>query len=203
MKKILIIGLAILCVFLGVNRLLKERRNSPRSRSRASKSKSVEISFRGQEVEIVKGPQRYLLEASPEFTTDLRVFGYNPLPYGTDNDDKPLHMIPIITHVFIATSLESNKAIFEKYLCEQKAVDQASMLHVLVNDQKVSETIGALQNAQDSRKCARITGRNLRLKKYFFQGEDLTGTGEWSPTQFNFDPEAILLLSDIEGISCQ
>jgi len=119
---------------------------------RSRSVKILEISQQGEEVEISQGDNKLIAGQSPEFTINLRVFGYNE---NESHDD--IGLLGMITHFFIATPLEANEKIFDQYLCERKSLEQASMIQVIANDAKLRNKVRKLEESDKSQKCAEIT----------------------------------------------
>lgn len=158
---------------------------------------SIEITESGENIEITNKNNKFLLSQSPEFSLDLRVFGYNENDASVDEGP-----FSVITHFFVATPLDVNEEVFDKYLCERKSLEKASLIQIIVDDSELRNKIKKLEKAANPRGCARITGRGLYLLEYTYKEEKRNPQGWQMMGQFATEPRKMILLTDIEDVPC-
>ena len=164
----------------------------------STRGEPLEIILNGENVEITNKHNKFLLSQSPEFSLDLRVFGYNENDASVDEGP-----FSIITHFFVATPSNVNEEIFDQYLCERKSLERASLVQIIANDSALRNKIKKLERADGPQGCARITGRSLYLLEYTYKGEKRNPQGWQTMGQFASDPRKMVLLTDVEDVPCR
>jgi len=127
---------------------------------------------------------------------DLRVFGAD-----RNNTSGNIGPFAFISHLVFATPLATNEAVFDKYLCERKSVDQAALIQVIIEDEKLDAEIENIKQMED-RSCARLEGTSYKIARVLEDGNDITDTMQFSPPP-NSDPWKIVMVKGIYPINCQ
>lgn len=151
----------------------------------------LEITENGENVEITNKHNKFLLSQSPEFSLDLRVWGYDE--NNASADDGP---DSIVTHFLVATPVNVGDDIY------LKSLDRASLLQIIANDRGLRNKVKKQAMASCSRGCVRITGRELYVLEYVHKGEKQNPQDWQMMGQFATDPRKMILLTDIENVPC-
>lgn len=144
-----------------------------------------------------KGRNKMELERLGEVKVDLRVFG---LADGNTATRGKIGPFVFISHMVFATPLAENEAVFAKYLCERTSVDQAALIQLITDDEKLDAKIENLRKIE-GRRCARVEGISYEIARFFVDGEDITETMQFSSTP-NSDPWKIIKVTGIDAIDC-
>jgi hypothetical protein len=142
------------------------------------------------------GPWSMELARLGDVKADLRVFGAD-----RNATSGNVGSFAFISHLVFATPLAANEAVFDKYLCERKSVDQAALIQVIAEDERLDAQIASIGQAQD-RGCARLEGTSYRIARVLEDGKDITDTMRFSPPP-NSDPWKIVLVKGIHSIDCR
>lgn len=142
-----------------------------------------------------KGRNKMELEELGEVTVDLRLFGAQP-----NKDTGGVGPFVFVSHMVFATPLATNEAIFDKFLCERKSVDKASLIQLIISDNEIESIFENIAEIE-GRRCARLEGVSYEISRFFLDEEDITESMQFTPAP-NSDPWKMLKVTGLSRIDC-
>lgn len=177
MKKILILLIVVCLPYFGYTKWIR--------------GDAATVSFDAEQTIITKGDNTFIATEASDYTAELRVYGIQDA-----SGDSGWNPMGHATHLFMATPLKDTDGAG---VCEKNAVAKASMICVHAPGSDLKERIADIEKIQDLR-CVWVSGKKMRIESFRYQDEDHSSS---LTRQGKIDPRYVVLLDDIQTISCE
>ena len=142
------------------------------------------MSTRGDEMKIEKGKNSFFGEVNGSYREDLRVYGIDE-----SEDDGGWSPLGYVDY-FLTASIWTGNTVD----CERSDAMNAAIFNVIVEDESVRDKLEMLKGTE-GRKRATITGREVRIKKFLFEGDDHSDSLK---KQGKLDPGNALIVDEVK-----
>lgn len=142
------------------------------------------MSVSGGEMKMENGKNSFVGDMKGSYREELRVYGVDE-----SEDDGGWSPLGYVDYFLTASVWTGNTAD-----CERTDAMNAAILNVIVEDESVRGKIELLKDSEGRRR-ATITGREVKIKRFLFEGEDHSDSLK---PQGKLDPGSALIVDDIK-----
>lgn len=148
------------------------------------------ITYDSDGVVFTQGDNTFYATEGPDYHAELRLFGIVK-----DFSGSGWNPVGHTTHMFMALPVSQ---LDPPDVCENKAVARAKYINVNAQGDELKDRLTAIEQI-DGRRCVRVSGKKMRIEEFFYKDEDHTSS---LTPQGKMDPRSVIVLNDIEVISC-
>ena len=154
------------------------------------KGNAAAVTVDSDGVVITRGDNTYYGTPGRDYQAELRLYGVMK-----DFDSDGWSPMGHATHVFMALPVSQ---MDPPDVCEKGAVAKATFINIHAQGEDLIERIAAIEQIQ-GRRCVWVSGKNVDIDEFFYKDEDHSSS---LTRQGKMDPRSVVMLDDIEVISC-